>query len=121
MSSRVLYESYAITIAWSIEKLKKITARENYKLIKAISGGSRNALLCQMIADATGMKVSAGDPQATCLGNLLVQFYALGNLPTREAMLEEAGNVCEMKIYHPQNDEMLKNGYKWLTENGYLD
>ena len=54
-----------------------------------------------MIADASGMTVRAGDPKATCLGNLLVQFYALGKLDSYEAMQAEAADFCEMKTYAP--------------------
>ena len=99
--ARVLYLSYASAIAWSIDKLKKITGKSNYRRIIAVSGGSRNALLCQMIADASGMAVRAGDPKATCLGNLLVQFYALGRLDSYEAMQAEAERFCEMKDFAP--------------------
>ena len=99
--ARVLYLSYAAAVAWSLDKLKMITGKNDYREIIAVSGGSRNALLCQMIADASGMTVRAGDPKATCLGNLLVQFYALGKLDSYEAMQAEAADFCEMKTYTP--------------------
>jgi rhamnulokinase len=99
--ARVLYLSYATAVAWSLDKLKMITGKSDYREIIAVSGGSRNALLCQMIADASGMTVRAGDPKATCLGNLLVQFYALGKLDSYEAMQAEAADFCEMKTYTP--------------------
>ena len=104
----VLYRSYAAAIAWSVEKLKCITKRDDYRSVIAISGGSRNALLCQMIADATGMTVRAGDPKVTCLGNLLVQFYALGKLKDRRGMQEEAERICPMRTYLPKEDETTK-------------
>ena len=75
--------------------------KSDYRRIIAVSGGSRNALLNQMIADASGMAVSAGDPKATCLGNLLVQFYALGRLDSYEAMQAEAERFCKMKDFAP--------------------
>ena len=55
-----------------------------------------------MPCDAAGLPVRAGDPQATGLGNLLVQFYAQGRIKSLEQMRQEAARVCEMKEYLPQ-------------------
>ncbi|MBQ4474495.1 MAG: hypothetical protein II930_09430 [Lachnospiraceae bacterium] len=118
--TRVILESYAATIAWSVGKLCRITGRDDYTCITAISGGSRNALLCQMIADASGYIVRAGDPKATCLGNLLVQFYAQGKLASLKQMREEAARICPMKEYEPRENEHLQKGLAYLTENGFL-
>ena len=54
------------------------------------------------------MTVRAGDPKATCLGNLLVQFYALGKLKDRRGMQEEAERICPMRTYLPKEDETTK-------------
>lgn len=118
--ARVIFESYAVTIAWSLDRLKQITDKYDYSAVTAISGGSRNALLCQMISDASGMKVRAGDPQATCLGNLLVQFYAQGRLESLDDMRRESTGVCEMKEYLPKRNEHLDTGRAWLEAKGYL-
>ncbi|MBQ6476536.1 MAG: hypothetical protein IJJ34_10090 [Clostridia bacterium] len=100
--------------------MKQITDKYDYSAVTAISGGSRNALLCQMISDASGMKVRAGDPQATCLGNLLVQFYAQGRLESLDDMRRESTGVCEMKEYLPKRNEHLDTGRAWLEAKGYL-
>ncbi len=51
-----------------------------------VGGGSRNALLCQWAADATGLTVLAGPVEASALGNVMVQARALGDVAdTREA------------------------------------
>jgi rhamnulokinase len=43
-----------------------------------VGGGARNALLCQLTADATGRTVVAGPVEATAIGNILVQARTLG-------------------------------------------
>jgi sugar (pentulose or hexulose) kinase len=50
-------------------------------VVHIVGGGSRNALLCQLTADALGLPVVAGPAEATALGNALVQARALGAAP----------------------------------------
>jgi sugar (pentulose or hexulose) kinase len=67
-----------------------------------IGGGSQNALLCQMTADALGRTVIAGPVEATALGNAIVQFIALGEVGSvaeaREILSQSVGTV----YYEPQ-------------------
>jgi rhamnulokinase len=49
-------------------------------VVHVVGGGARNALLCQLTADACGLPVVAGPVEATALGNVLVQARALGVL-----------------------------------------
>jgi rhamnulokinase len=49
-------------------------------VVHVVGGGARNALLCQLTADACGLPVLAGPVEATAIGNVLVQARALGAL-----------------------------------------
>jgi rhamnulokinase len=46
--------------------------------IRIIGGGSKNRLLNQLTADATGRRVLAGPAEATALGNVAMQILATG-------------------------------------------
>ncbi|WP_104182119.1 rhamnulokinase family protein [Arthrobacter sp. B0490] len=70
-----LADGYARTIA-DAERLTGTSAG----VIHIVGGGSQNALLCQLTADAAGRSVLAGPVEATALGNILVQARAGGRL-----------------------------------------
>jgi len=64
-------------------------------VIHIIGGGSRNALLNQFTANATGRKVIAGPVEATAIGNILVQAITAGQI----ASLAE-GRLMLRNTYH---------------------
>lgn len=49
--------------------------------LHVVGGGSRNALLNQLTADALGIEVVAGPMEATALGNVAIQSRTLGAVP----------------------------------------
>jgi rhamnulokinase len=76
---RCVFESLALAYNGVLEQLVALTGRR-VAAIHVVGGGARNALLCQLTADATGLPVLAGPVEATVLGNALVQLIALGEL-----------------------------------------
>jgi rhamnulokinase len=76
---RCALESLALEYRWVAERLDELAGR-HLPAIHIIGGGSRNRLLNQLTADATGRTVHAGPVEATAIGNLLVQALALGHL-----------------------------------------
>jgi rhamnulokinase len=63
-------------------------------VVHLVGGGSQNALLCQLTADAVGMPVLAGPVEATAIGNVLVQArsqgYVTGDLEALRALVVTA-------------------------------
>jgi rhamnulokinase len=76
---RCALESLALKYRWVLERLEAVTG-QRLEPIHIIGGGSQNALLNQLTADATGRPVVAGPVEATAIGNLLVQAIAGGQL-----------------------------------------
>ena len=60
-------------------QLERITGAKRDGL-NMIGGATRNALHCQMTADALGVPVLCGPTEGACAGNVLVQMIALGDL-----------------------------------------
>jgi len=48
------------------------------RAINMVGGGSQNSLLCQRLADHSGLPVISGPVEATAIGNLLGQARAAG-------------------------------------------
>lgn len=72
--------------------------------IHIIGGGSRNALLNQYTANATGRTVVAGPVEATAIGNLLLQARALGHIKSLKAIRAIVQRSFNTKVYYPENE-----------------
>jgi sugar (pentulose or hexulose) kinase len=77
---RCILDSLALAYRRAISQAQALSGR-HADVVHIVGGGSRNALLCQLTADATGLPVVAGPAEATCFGNVLVQARALGAAP----------------------------------------
>ena len=75
--ARAVFDSLALKYRMVIRDLEAVTGRAIQR-IRVIGGGSQNALLNQLTADATGVPVAAGPIEATALGNIAVQMLATG-------------------------------------------
>ena len=75
--ARAILESLAFKYRAVLESLEELTGRR-FDEIRIVGGGSRNRLLKQWTADATGRAVTAGPAEATALGNIGLQMMATG-------------------------------------------
>jgi rhamnulokinase len=74
--------------------------------VHVVGGGARNALLCQLTADACGLPVVAGPVEATALGNVLVQARALGAAGGDLAALRDLLRAThQLRHYAPRGDQ----------------
>ena len=74
---RAITDSLALAYRRAIRRTFELSGTR-CEAIHLVGGGSRNRLLAQETADATGIPVIAGPVEATALGNMLVSLRAIG-------------------------------------------
>ena len=74
---RTILESLALRYRQVLESIESLLGRR-LAVIHIVGGGSRNGVLNQFVADATGRTVVAGPSEATAAGNILVQAIGSG-------------------------------------------
>jgi rhamnulokinase len=87
---RAVLESLAFKYRLVLRSLEQVSGK-CITQIRVIGGGSKNRLLNQLTADATGRRVLAGPAEATALGNVAIQILATGGA----ASLTEARAIVE--------------------------
>jgi rhamnulokinase len=107
---RAILESLAFKYRLVVEELSRLT-RRNFKTIHLIGGGSRNWLLNQFTAEATGLRVLAGPDEATSAGNILVQALASGLLKNPEEIRTVVRKSFEIREFIPENPGIWEERY----------
>ena len=113
--ARVIYESFALKVKQNVGQMEKLTGQK-MKSIHMVGGGTKDTLLCQWVADATGIPVATGPTETTSVGNLLMQLKAAGEIKT----LEEGRQICldssVIKHYRPVNTGLWDDKYSKFME-----
>ncbi|NEC24480.1 FGGY-family carbohydrate kinase, partial [Streptomyces parvus] len=79
--------------------------------------GARNALLCQLTADACGVPVVAGPAEAAALGNVLVQARAHGLPGDLASTRELIARTQFLTRYEPSGDPTVWEAAARRTED----
>ncbi|MDI6697945.1 MAG: rhamnulokinase family protein [Candidatus Saccharicenans sp.] len=108
---RAILESLAFKSRLVVEELSRLTGRK-FRTIHLIGGGSRNHLLNQFTAEATGLRVLAGPDEATSAGNILVQALAAETLTDRQEIREVVRRSFEIKEFAPLHPEFWSERYQ---------
>jgi len=100
--TRLILESLALKYRFVKESLARVTGK-SIDRIYIVGGGSQNQLLNQFTADALHCTVVAGPVEATSIGNLIMQLYALGEIRSLAEGRALVRHSFETKIFKPQN------------------
>jgi sugar (pentulose or hexulose) kinase len=102
---RCILDSLAIAHRRAVRQAQRLSGRD-VEIVHVVGGGARNALLCQLTADACGLPVLAGPVEGTALGNVLVQARTLGApLPDLVAMRALLRETQDLRRYEPSGDQ----------------
>lgn len=96
-----VYTSLAACYANFVQELCTVTGRR-YTAIHIVGGGSKDAYLNQLTANATGLPVYAGPTEGTALGNLIVQFIMAGYFDDLAQARQAIRNSMPIQQYLPQ-------------------
>ena len=116
--ARAILESLAFKYRVVLESMEQLTGVPITE-IRIVGGGSRNRLLNQFTADATGRRVVAGPIEASALGNIAMQMVATGAVAT----LGDARDIIERSFpvehFEPIDADRWNEQYRRFHE--YLE
>ncbi|MEE4540384.1 rhamnulokinase family protein [Streptomyces sp. V4-01] len=101
---RCILESLALAHRRVLRTAAELAGRD-IAVVHLVGGGSRNDLLCQLTADATGLPVVAGPAEATALGNILVQARAHGAVGALHEMRSLVAGTQRLRHYRPRGEQ----------------
>ncbi|MGW0188901.1 rhamnulokinase [Streptomyces sp. NPDC003362] len=101
--TRCILDSLALAHRRAVEDAQRL-AGHCVDVVHVVGGGVRNALLCQLTADACGLPVVAGPTEAAALGNVLVQARAHELVGDRADMRRLLTRTQPLTRYEPRGD-----------------
>jgi rhamnulokinase len=98
---RSIVESLASAFVSAVRTASELSGK-TVSVIHMVGGGSQNELLCQLVADRSGLPVQAGPVEATAIGNVLVQARAAGLVEgSRESLRSLVTAAFPPRVYLP--------------------
>jgi rhamnulokinase len=98
--ARAILEGLAKRYREVLDNLESLTGKR-LNVIHIVGGGSRNKLLNQLVANATGRTVMAGPAEATAIGNVLVQAIGAGVIANLAAARQLVANSFPVDRFDP--------------------
>jgi rhamnulokinase len=108
---RCIFESLALKYRFIIEKIDALR-KKSVETLHIVGGGSRNRLLNQWTANATGLPIIAGPTEATAVGNILVQAIAKGELEGIEEGRRWVARSFSLEPFEPEDQDHWNEAYE---------
>jgi len=101
---RCVLESLASKYRLVLGNLEQLCGKR-IEQIRVIGGGSKNRLLNQFTADATGRRVLAGPAEATALGNVAIQILATGEASSLQEVRAIVDRSFPTEVFEPMDTD----------------
>lgn len=111
---RCVLESLAMRYRQVYQSLKPYITWEERLYI--VGGGAQNQVLNQFTANALGIPVITGASEATAVGNVMEQLYALGAYKTRAEKCDILAASFETAQYLPQDTGEWDEAYRRFND-----
>ncbi|MBE6331713.1 MAG: rhamnulokinase [Bacteroidales bacterium] len=109
--ARLIMESLALRYRTVFGWLKEL-ADFPLEVLHIIGGGAKNALLAQWTSNSIGVPVLTGPTEATAIGNIMMQFKALGKVKDINEMRALIAKATPLDRYEPQDTQAWSEAYK---------
>ncbi|MBC8080873.1 MAG: rhamnulokinase [Gorillibacterium sp.] len=108
---RCVMESLALKYRYVLERTEAL-ADVHYSGLHMVGGGIQNEFLCQYTANAIARPVWAGPVEGSAIGNVLVQFMALGEFKSLEDARAAVHRSFPIKSYAPEDTSSWEMAYE---------
>lgn len=108
--ARCILESLSLLYRKSLGELEQLTGKPITRL-HIVGGGTRNDLLNQCAASATGRSVITGPVEATAAGNILIQALAGGAVASLAEARAIVARSFPQSTYEPQEPSVWRDAY----------
>lgn len=107
---RCVIESLALKYRLILERTELLSQRQ-FPGLYMVGGGIRNELLCQLTANAIGRPVWACLDEATSVGNLMVQFWAQGEVGSLGECRQVVRDSFPIRVHEPAQETVWNEIY----------
>ncbi len=98
---RLICDSLGQAVADTAIKFGRLTGQK-YDHIIIVGGGSKNSLLCQRVADYSGIPVASYTLEGSTVGNIGYQLLGRGVIPNLDVFRSVVARSVNKKLFHPR-------------------